>query len=211
MEKLIHCKYLYDQLKNRINFLKGQRNTLSSQLKDKKDEYQELNSKVSLDSQCVEIFKNLGETVQKRVIKDIEEFVSRIYQYVFQTSDSFRIKYEIKRSVPNMEFVVVNKQGIEFDPIDSLGGGTVDVLSFALRLIGLLLIRPKMRQVLILDEPFKHLSVFYRPRMMEILNLLCKERGVQIIMTTHQQEFMNTDSVFVVSNEQGVSRCLKNI
>ncbi len=74
------------------------------------------------------------------------------------------------------------------DPTASVGGGVVDVASFALRLACLLLASPKRRRLLCLDEPFKHLSENYRPAVRELIEVLAREMDVQFIIVTHSNE-----------------------
>ena len=81
------------------------------------------------------------------------------------------------------------KGGVEVDPMTASGGGVVDVAAFALRLSALALQRPPLRRTLILDEPFKFLSEEYRSRVVDLLDLLSSEMGVQFIMVTHLKEF----------------------
>ena len=44
------------------------------------------------------------------------------------------------------------------------------------------------RRLLILDEPFSHLSAGYCPRMRALINKLAEELDVQFAMVTHQEE-----------------------
>lgn len=71
-------------------------------------------------------------------------------------------------------------------PIESAGGGTCDVASFALRLTYWSL--KKNRPSFILDEPFKYVSIDLQPHCAEMINMLSEKMGVQIIMISHLPE-----------------------
>jgi len=69
--------------------------------------------------------------------------------------------------------------------LDSDSGGVIDVASFALRLACIILRKPKLRKLLVLDEPFKFLSMEFRSMIREMLEKLAEDFGIQIIMVTH--------------------------
>ena len=66
------------------------------------------------------------------------------------------------------------------DPLDSNGGGVVDVMSIALRLCCLTL--SENSRVLMLDEPFGHLRGEARERLGELLAIISEKLNVQILM-----------------------------
>jgi len=54
-----------------------------------------------------------------------------------------------------------------------------------LRLSCMMLSKPKLRRLLVLDEPFKFVSLNYQERVREMLETLSKRLNIQIIMVTH--------------------------
>lgn len=76
------------------------------------------------------------------------------------------------------------------DPANEDSGGVLDVAAFALRLSCLVMHKPVLQRVLILDEPFRFVSAKYRPRIKGLLIRLSKEFEVQIVQVTHQPEYM---------------------
>ena len=63
----------------------------------------------------------------------------------------------------------------------------VDLTSYALRLASLMLTRPGLRKILVLDEPFKHLSVNHSAAVREMLMGLSKEMSIQHFIVPHNQ------------------------
>ena len=81
--------------------------------------------------------------------------------------------------------------------MESSGGGVVDVSSFALRIATWSL--SKTNNVIILDEPFKHLSNDLQSRAGEILKRLSEKLKLQILMSTHIEDIIDVaDRVFEV-------------
>lgn len=130
------------------------------------------------------ILQGIAQQVQERAHKNIATIVSQCLSAVFQDPYEFQIKFEQKRGKTEAVLTFL-RDGHEINPIKSSGGGVVDLASFALRLSCVLLAKPRLRKVLILDEPFKMLSVEYIPRVRTMLDRLAEELGVQFIIVTH--------------------------
>jgi DNA repair exonuclease SbcCD ATPase subunit len=129
-----------------------------------------------------------AEAVQQKVHERIAAVVSSCLSAVFDRPYEFKIQFEQKRgkTEANLRFL---RNGLNVDPIDSTGGGVVDVAAFALRAACLVLNRPRLRRTLFLDEPFKNVSDDYQPAVRSMLEQVSKELGVQIVMVTHDKEY----------------------
>lgn len=137
--------------------------------------------------QAQEIAQEAARAVQEASHAQIASIVSRCLRSVFREDYEFRIIFDKKRGKTEARFVFI-KDGEEVDPLKSSAGGEIDVASFALRLAALLLHQPKLRRLLVLDEPMKFLSRNFRPAVAQLLEELSEELGVQIILITHLPE-----------------------
>lgn len=134
-----------------------------------------------------EMAQHVAQAVQQQAHRQIAEVVSRCLSAVFDEPYTFRLLFERKRGRTEAR-LVFERDGLEVDPMTASGGGVVDVAAFALRLSCLILHKPPVRRVLILDEPFKYVSEEYRERVRKLLETLAQEMGVQFLMVTHIQE-----------------------
>lgn len=126
--------------------------------------------------------------VQQTVHDQIASVVTRCLAAVFEAdAPEFRIVFEKKRGKTQARLVFV-QDGKEIDPQDGDAGGLLDVAAFALRLAALRLAVPRPRQLLVLDEPFKHLDKTRQPRAAELLMALATELNVQIVLVTHSDD-----------------------
>lgn len=125
--------------------------------------------------------------VQQQAQGRIAGVVSRCLSSVFDEPYEFRIVFEQKRGRTEARLVFV-RNDVEVDPMTAAGGGVVDVAAFALRLSCILLSRPRVRRLMVLDEPFKFVSEEYRVRVRQLLESLAKELQFQFIMVTHIKE-----------------------
>lgn len=120
-----------------------------------------------------------------------------------------------------MEFRVVpnrNKKGLFYElyistdgkitPLeDCKGGGVLDIISLCLRISYLRIFKGTLRQVLILDEPFKNLDDIRRPAAIEWLSTTAKEMGMQLIIVTHLTDLIEkADKAIKVEQIDGVSK-----
>ena len=131
--------------------------------------------------------QEVAQQVQELAHQRIASVVSRCLSTVLDGPYEFRIRFEQKRGRTEAALVFC-RDDMEVDPMTAAGGGVVDVAAFSLRLSCLLLSRPPLRRLLVLDEPFKFVSEEFRPRIKELLVALAKEMEVQFLMVTHIPE-----------------------
>lgn len=179
---------MLETLRKKTNKILEEYKLTVKQVKSEKEKLEEATQHLGRTQKAHELVQKVSQLVQQRAHNQIAEVVSRCLQAVFDSPYKFQIIFERKRSKTEARLVFI-KNSQEIDPTTSSGGGVIDVASFALRLSCLMLSKPKLRKVLLLDEPFRHLSANYRPRMSELLIKLSEEMDVQFIMVTHDQEF----------------------
>lgn len=126
----------------------------------------------------------VAQTVQQQAHDRIAGVVTRCLAAVFEDPYEFKVLFEQKRGKTEARLVFV-RDGKELDPMTASGGGVVDVAAFALRLSCLMLSRPPVRKVLVMDEPMKFVSERYRERVRQMLEGLSHDLGVQMIFVTH--------------------------
>lgn len=134
-----------------------------------------------------EVLQLLAQAVQERAHQKISEVVSSCLSTVFDDPYSFHIVFERKRG--RTEATLRFRRGeLDVDPLTAAGGGMVDVAAFALRVSCLMLHRPHLSKVVVIDEGFKFVSAQYRENVKTMLEGLAKDLGIQIVQVTHIQE-----------------------
>jgi len=149
----------------------------------------------ALEAQAIS--QAVAQEIQNRVHKQIANVVSSCLESVFDEPYEFHIDFERKRGRTEAS-MTFHRDGIGVDPMTASGGGVVDVAAFALRLSCLLLARPRLRGVLIMDEPFKFVSEGFRERIREMLEDLSVKMSIQFIFVTHIDE-LKTGNIVVVN------------
>jgi hypothetical protein len=138
-------------------------------------------------AEAVVCVQAVAHVVQQETHTAIASVVSRCLQAVFPDPYEFEIQFEQRRGRTEARLVFV-RDGEAVSPLDSSGGGVVDVAAFALRLACLMLAQPQRRRLVVLDEPFKFVSADYLPAVRQLLEDLAAELGVQFVMVTHLEE-----------------------
>lgn len=168
---------------------------LESQYKEARNRYREIKRDLQLQqvyvahaSEAVHVLETVASEVQKNWYLQLGEVVSRCLNTVF-SDQAYQFKLEFRQQANRTEVsFYMERDGERYTPMDSTGGGVVDVASFALRMAAMMLNVSNQRMVLVMDEPFRFVSVEYRERVRVLLEQLAKEFKVQLIMVTHMEE-----------------------
>jgi len=154
------------------------------------------NEQIESIQEAQQLTQQVAQGIQQRAHDQIAGVVTRSLTAVFDEPYTFQIHFDRKRERTEAR-LVFEKDGLEVDPMTAAGGGVVDVAAFALRLSCLMLSKPPLRRILILDEPFKYVSERrgYRERVRQLLESLAEEMGIQILMVTHIEALQTGDIV----------------
>lgn len=156
--------------------------------------------------QALEIVKLVGLKTQKNLQFHISDVSTMALDSVFDESYLLLAEFIERRGRTECD-LLLKTDDMAVDPLSATGGGVVDVLSFALRVAAYSLQRPRVRPVLLLDEPFTHLSEQLFPKACALLTRISEELGIQIIIITHAEALMDcADKVFQIRKRKGVSR-----
>jgi DNA repair exonuclease SbcCD ATPase subunit len=123
---------------------------------------------------------------------------------VFPDPYEFRVRFIQRRNRTECDlFFVKNEE--ECDPLTAAGGGAVDVAGFALRVAVWSL--KKTRNVFILDEPFRFLSVNLQAKCSAMMKEISDKLKVQVILVSHLPNIIESaDKVFKIENVKGESK-----
>lgn len=134
------------------------------------------------------VFSTISEELEKSYIIAVEELVTEGLYAVFESDMQFKIQRSIKGRNVTYDFMMETEG--ELTPlVDSRGGGVLAVVGVILRMVIVRLMKEKVAQILVLDEPFSHLSSAYVPAAAQLLKSLGTDLGIQVLLVTHQQEF----------------------
>lgn len=152
---------------------------------------------IALKSQ--EILQLVAQSVQERVHKRLARIVSRCLGVVYgDDAYHFQIRFERRRGKTEAKLAFV-RDGLEVEPLLAAGGGCIDVAAIALRISCLALHQPRIRSLIVLDEPFRFVDPERRENVKAMLDMLSQELDCQILMVTHAPELV-TGTVVELGN-----------
>lgn len=195
------------QLKAEKSLLKTQYKQLNSKLKAEKDQYLHL-----LEAQ--EIIKEVVQEVQNKLKIHISDIVNLAIDSVPfpKKPDYFDIEFVQKRNQIEGDIYIV-QNGIKMNPIQSSGGGLLDIISFGLQIACWSLQIKKKSNTIILDEPFKNINdpnneMGLKEFVCEMLKKISDKLKIQFIIIGSNNDFTEIgDKVFkVFLNEESISQ-----
>ena len=179
---------------------------------DELNERVESNKELEIELQTTNIFLNEVSNKSRELAKEkLEMIVTNALQYAFDKDIKFLVNLDIKRGVPSVEFKIATMvNGVESikNPIDSNGGGVVDIISTALRYAYLMSVEEDLAKIIVLDEPGKMISKGeVSTRYAEFINDLSDSLDIQTIFVTHNAELEElTTNLIHVTNVNGSSK-----
>jgi DNA repair exonuclease SbcCD ATPase subunit len=198
MRTEVYEKFLHSR-KAILYRLQGEVKVLDHQLSDAKGDLDDYN-------EGREIMSMVGILAQDEVRNLIQSLVTKVLQSIFDESYSFVVEDTINRNRPE-SFLWVQIGDKKYSLKEELGGGVVDAVSFALRVVMWAISSPRTADVIILDEPMKFVSKDKLNLLGQMLKSLSGELGIQFIMVSHEGELIETaDKGFIVKNLQGTSK-----
>lgn len=141
---------------------------------------------------AVEVLNMVQKVTRDKIKEGFENLVTHALKYIYSDDYSFQLEFGKRGNLQELHFNIKTPDFEEsVNPLDTSGGGVLDIVSLALRAVLIEVSIPKVEGFLILDENFKHLSKEYLENASEFLNELNKKLSRQLILITHQQEFID--------------------
>lgn len=173
-------------LRRKVDHLLERYRTAKRVVRTERQERDSTQERVANLHEAVSVAQAVAESIQNQAHERISKIVTKCLA-IFDDPYEFRIIFSRARGRTEAR-LVFERDGLEVDPVEGSGLGVVDVAAFALRVACLVLRRPVLRRVLVLDEPFRFVSVEYRPRVRSLLETLSRELGVQFVVVTHDPQ-----------------------
>lgn len=192
--------------RNKLEQLKGQRERLTAQLNKLKSQNKKIEREIKAFEQALYIVKEVGLQTQCQLQFHISDIGTMALDSIFPEPYTLKAEFIERREKTECDLYFM-RDGCILDPLAASGGGAVDVAAFALRVASWAMERPRSRNTLMLDEPFRYLSDCYLPEAGEMIKQLSKELGIQIILITHSEALIDSaDAIFNVAIKKGVSQ-----
>lgn len=169
-----------------------------------KDEYDNLVEARRIISEAARItqlqFKGFVETLVTMAIQTV--FPEEQYKFVME--------FDLKANRSEINLLVQQGEKTPYSPEDEQGGGLLDIISFALRVVMWSLEKPRSRPIFVMDEPFR-----YCGKLTSLAGNMVKEisskLGIQMLIVTHEDSLAEiADQCWFVKREKGGQSLVEN-
>lgn len=193
------------EIRNQFERLSGEKQQLEKSLSQTTQEIKEKKRDLRRHEQAREIIREVGLKTQRQLQYHISDITSLALEAVFPDPYQLIVEFTERRNKTECDLYFERNEN-KINPLLAAGGGAVDIASFALRVACWSMQRPKSRNILILDEPFRYLSTNLLPKAGEMLKQISEKLNLQILMVSHAEELIeNADKVFSVKIRKGIS------
>jgi len=198
-------------LRNKLEQQKGAKTQLSTSLTTLQTELKEKGRSLRQHEQAKEVIREVGLKTQQQLQINISDITSLALEAVFPDPYELKVEFVQRRNKTECDLYFVREDN-KIDPLTASGVGAVDVAAFALRIASWSMANPKTRNVIILDEPFKHLKG--REENLKVLQMvkeLSTQLNLQVIMVSDERidredTIEAADRLFEVSIRNGKSK-----
>lgn len=192
-------------LRNSFEQKKGKRDQIESSITSLTDGIVITEKSIHRHEEAREILRSVGLETQKMLQYHISDIASLALGAVFLNPYELIAEFIQRRNKTECD-LYFSRNGDRMDPLGASGGGSVDIAAFALRVASWSMQYPKRRNIIILDEPFKNLSVDKQERASQMLKEVSSKLNLQFIIITHETTLAEfADKTFTVKLKKGIS------
>lgn len=165
-----------------VNYKKEELRIKREQLESKRKEIQDVEGKLASLKKIAGIFKKSAVSSQEYLSEYLTALVTDSIKVVFPDRNLiFKVEFSTARDTQCN--VSLEEDGKKLSLFDSEGYGVLDIISIVLRAAYIVL--DKSEKIMILDEPFRNLSVDRHEAASKMLYDLSHRLKMQIIINTH--------------------------
>ena len=195
-----------ESIQEKVSQASGRKYQIEDDLKTNREKHTEATKDLELTRKAQKVIQLVAQETQEQLQFQISDLVTLALSSVFGEEMEFGVEFVLKRNKSEAELFFI-KNGERVNPMDEAGGGVIDIASFALRVCMWGLQSPRSRNVLILDEPFKHLSRDLVIKAGETLQKISEKLNLQIIIISHEKRIIQcANKVFRVTQVDGISK-----
>lgn len=180
---------------------KIQRDVYKSSLTQYRQEFTQVKEQVDAHIKAKWVITEVAMLTQKKFQDKIDSLITMAIKSVFNRPFEFHLEIQRKRDRMECKSVIVEGDKIYSNLEYGLGGGMLDIIGFAARVVLWTLENPRSRNVIVMDEPMKNLGkmVTLGGR---VLQEISRKLGLQLIIITHDDEVAEIgDRIFEITHE----------
>lgn len=209
---------IIDDIERRFNELTiskaealGELNSLTAQIKEAEDGIALDIATYEAHNEVLDVLRLYSEIKERDLKVQVDQVVTKGLNAIFRGENfGSKLEFAIKRgqaTVTSKLVTSIEGNEITTNVEKAESGGVANVVGFLYQLLVLSLKKPRMRQVIFADEPFKNLSDDYMEATGEFIRMLAKRLGIQVVLITHKTQLMDAaDVLYKFEKKNGVTK-----
>ena len=181
----------FEEFTQKVGRLQGEYSTLKEQQEKSEVLIKKLKEDEETYTKAVELLTIVQKATNENIKNSFEGIVSWALSYIFEDEYKFCLEFGKRGNLSELNFAIKSPDLDEaFDPLDTRGGGILNVISLILRLVLMEVSTPKINGFIILDEAFKNVNgIQYINNLNEFVLEMNKKFNRQIIHITDMENF----------------------
>jgi len=164
------------------------------QMAESEAEIEKLSHNIAVYTKSSVVLKSLLQDLVGENLRSIDKLVTEGLRRVFHDQLNLTFQSELVERNNQLQISFRTEQGrATGNAIASFGASVAVVESLLLRII--VILKTGLAPVLLLDESFAQVSDDYIEPLGKLVQSLCKDLGMTILLVTHQHEFQETADV----------------
>lgn len=148
----------YNSFENELHHLIGQQQILTQQIETSQVKIAALEEIQKLDERAIEVLNLVQKSTRDKIKEAFENLVTFALHSIYQRDYQFRLEFSTRGNVGELDFTVKSPENIGFLSLkECTAGGSLDIISVALRCVLIQVLRPKVEGFIMWDEPCKML------------------------------------------------------
>ena len=124
-----------DKIAKELSSLEGEFNLLSTQIKEANSKLKEIDNQRLIYKKSIEFLRKVEESTKTKIKEGFENLVTYALRFVFQKDYKFNLEFKKRGNSQELNYKVATPTSKEQDdPLITLGGGILDLISVALRI-----------------------------------------------------------------------------
>lgn len=196
------------ELRKLLERKKFEKDAVQNSIAENRQKIASLRSNLKRQEQAQEIIRKVAVDTQNQLQIKINDITSLAMEAVFPNPKKLEIEFVVRRGSTECDIFFIDADGNKMpDLLEENAGGELDIASFAFRIVSYILQSGSIRNTIILDEPFKNLSVEFVDNASRMLKEISEKLDIQFIIVTHNQNLASyADKVYKVIKRNKISK-----
>ena len=188
-------KEQFDEISEARGTMRGRLVQLNDELKEKIAKVEQSQLALDVHNEVLDLLTKYASLKEDEIKLKIDKVITKGLRAIFpdEVFDS-QLDFDVKKGQAVAEPKLITGE-LKTDIVNADSGGVANVVGFLYQLLVLAQKKPRQKQIIFADEPFKNLSKEYLEATGEFIRMLADRLGMQIVLITHQEELKDIGDV----------------